>query len=552
MRIRPNQYRSASEHSHWEYNDLYRRFNREFDFLLQGDGPRTLGETSCYVKNTQIEDRLEIFSSSPVDTVQFLIGRTGIGKSTLLLNQYKTTRKPVFDKDRLVIPLSFDNRNIEINELDRKLGATLMSASSTLAKKHEISANDLELLNFMNTHCPDVPLRGAAHLNESAREIMDRLRENDYFAYTLEFFKFHIQAANLPRVLIVVDDMESERHELQELIIEHMCRTFKCLTNAEDKSYTVGLLFSVRPITEKLVRKNQAISAFSMGRAIIIKKPIPLSELFKERLNYATQNIGLTHIKNIDSWNKAYESLIYIVESISDQYGYGILALFNNNIRRSLVEFQYLITNRTWLQRDEDPAPAFRVEEGKFSITPASVYRTLGMRNGKVYPVEGTCLVNVFFNKPEPNYDLLCLFLIRYMIVLNRENEYLDQTANTEEIRNCFNRLFCIQGFDTVFKNVIERMRELKLIEIEIRDSKNGSTQNYIGLLPRSRQIWKLLSQNAILLEMYRDDTYQEFKGRDRKLSTSLKPDSLFIELFVFFDQIASWEKSYIGIFKKK
>ena len=556
MRIKLNENKSSSESSHWDYNDLYRRFNREFDFLLQSDGPNVIGKNSCYVKMPQLEERLEMFSESPVSGIKFLIGRTGVGKSTLLRNYYKTKRTPVITGKILTVILSLENRIFKTSELDTQLCGSLMSACEEIASNHKIEIDDSLLHQYMKTHCTDVPLRYAPNYKESSEIVMERLREKDYRAYTIEYFKYHLQEAGLTRVIIVIDDMESERQDKQELIIQHMCSTFRCLSNIneyEDRryGYTVGLLFSVRPITERLIRKNQFISTLGMERPIIIAKPVPLRALFKSRFNYAVSHIGKTHIGNIESWNSAYKSLLCLIDTISDQYGYGILELFNNNIRRSLHEFQLLVVNRKWIQKGVDASPSFKIEEGVFSTTPAAVYSAIGMREGGVYPVLGTSIVNVFLNERKEHYDLLCLFLIRYMIVLNRNSDYLEETIEQDRLKEAFSQLFCIQDFDHIFSNLISRMCEIKLIEVEIIDDLETPQVFHIALLPRARQIWKLLSQSSILLQMFRDDTYQIFSGRDRGLSTSLRGGVLFNELLCFFEQIASWEKSYIEIFKK-
>lgn len=553
MRTKPNNHRSASDHSHWTHNDLYRRFRREFDLFLHGDTPCTDSNSwdECYVKNSNIEARLDYILDSGSDTIQFLIGRTGVGKSTLIRHKFRTGRKATIINDALIIPFSFDSMAININDYEMKLGAIINAASRFLYKKFHIEYSDERLVEFIEEHSPDVAVRGTTDITTSDSKLLDNLRKADEFSFTLEQFKYYFYSTSLSRVVLVVDDIESETQTIQEQVIESICRMYFCFRNQLNRKAKVNLLFSVRPVTEKLARKNKSINAYPFSRAIIIKKPIPLNELFRARMNYAISNIGTEHIKNIDSWNDALEILESIVQSVSDKFGFRLLGLFNNNIRRTLIEFQLLITNRQWLQRNQDPSPSFKIDMGDYALNQATVYRALAMRNGTVYPSEGTCLVNIFWNRPEPTYDLLVIYVILYMIERNNGNKYLDQVVEYTELTDSLSKVIAIDNYENVISRILEKMEESKLIDNEHVENANGEKKSYIALHPRAEEIWDLLKESSVPLELFRDDTYQDFRGRNRSLSTAMSAEDAFVENFNFLGQIISWEKRFIDTFRR-
>lgn len=552
MRTKPNKYKVNSEHSHWPHNDLYRKFRREFDLILQGDSPCVDDSELmyCYVENEFIEEKLNYILDSGSDTIQFLLGRTGIGKSTVLRHVFNTSRKPIIHNSSLIIPFSFNGMNINESDNLLKLSAIIRTASKLLLKHYSLNIEEDEFFYFIEDHAPDVLMRSCLDIQASDKELLRSFRSNDPYSFALEEFKFFLHKAPIKRSVFVVDDIESETQAIQEVIIESICRLYSCIRNYKSRKSNINVLFSVRPVTEKLARKNKEINAFPLSKPIIIKQPIPLSKLFQARMEYAMRDIGSEHVKNQESWKEALSILLSIVEQISDKYGYGLLKLFNNNIRRTLIEFQYLITNRVWLQKNNPPRPSFKINLGDFSINNASIFRALGMRNGFLYPAEGTCLVNCFWNKPEDSYDLLIWYIILFLMERNEGNEYLDAIVEKNEMFEIFKKLFVIDNFESVMERTIEKMRDYKLIETEYSNNYTDKLTQYIVLQPRAQQLWMILGETDVVLEMFRDDTYQTFQNRPKKLSTSLASDETFDDIFNFINEIFKWEKSRIDGFK--
>src|ERR1017187_1487370 len=69
------------------FSDLYKRFWKHFKFLLSPLDPSAMrrGLPDAYVSLPSIEEQLSnLLFLEPVDSVAFLVGHTGIGKSTVL------------------------------------------------------------------------------------------------------------------------------------------------------------------------------------------------------------------------------------------------------------------------------------------------------------------------------------------------------------------------------------------------------------------------------------------------------------------------------------
>ena len=102
-------------------SDLYRKFTKVFDKLLSYR-PYSKSDTSAfeklYIHDYITEDKLNEFDNKIEDSVYFLVGYAGIGKTTLLRYQYGVTltNNAIYteNKNRLVIGISFDNISKQI------------------------------------------------------------------------------------------------------------------------------------------------------------------------------------------------------------------------------------------------------------------------------------------------------------------------------------------------------------------------------------------------------------------------------------------------------
>ena len=555
MRTRPNKFRIESEHSHWHHNDIYRRFRKEFDYMLQGDSPCIVngGTAKCYVQNIHIEEKLQYLLDSSTDSIQFFIGRTGIGKSTILRHVFQVVRKPIFKNRSLIVPFSFNGMRMSEQDYEIKLAAIIRVATKALLEATDNTVTNDNLVEFIESHAPDVLMRAIDDIFASNETKVAALRKGDMYSYSLEEFKYCVatfsRQADIDRVIFVVDDIESENQSVQEKIIESMCRLYSCLRNSEPRGAVINILFSVRPVTEKLARRNKTIVAFPMARPIIYKTPVALCDIFRERFRHAIEHIGQNHIQDIDSWKEALEMLLAITERISSKYGESLLKLFNNNIRRTLVEFQMLITNRTWLQKGNDFKASFKLDPDDFSLTQAAILRALGMRNTQIYPAERTCIANIFWNQAEDTYDLLVIYVMLYMLERNESNDHFDVVVETSELISGFSELFDLDSPETALSKVFNIMASYKLIEIERTNEQERSIE-CIVLQPRARQLWDLLAENSVLLAMYRDDTFQDFSDRSKKASALLSIEEQFDEIFNFLEEIHVWELRRLTVFR--
>lgn len=139
-------------------NDLYRKFSKIFDKLLSY---RPLSKSdrdafdNLYVHDKAVEDRLDEIEKAIEDSVYFLVGYAGIGKTTLLRYQYGVTLTNnavyVANKKRLVVGISFDNVSKQVDNsegvIERIIANKLQAAYNKVVSLTGETFDSLHTLN---------------------------------------------------------------------------------------------------------------------------------------------------------------------------------------------------------------------------------------------------------------------------------------------------------------------------------------------------------------------------------------------------------------------
>ncbi len=549
MRIQLNGGCTYKEDSHYEYNDLYKRFRKVFKIILDGDDPHKYSNdpNKWYVSVKDIEGRINDIIESDSSSLHYLIGQTGIGKSTVLRKCTNGIRNPIDGGGVLVIPFNFDNRNIPITGVEDSLASSWISNADFIKEKYKIQYSQKEFIEFIKSHASDVLYNGTVDINSSDEEKLATLQKNSPYSHNIELFKYFFYKSGFDKLLIVVDDIESVDHDIQVNLIEIFYRAYNCVRNVGDNAKVVNTIISIRPNTQKLTRNSESIKSHYFSIPVKITKPVSLVEIFKKRFNEVLSRSDYSHIKDTKEWDRTLEVLLHLCDSISGRYGNRFIALFNYNIRRTLAEFNLIIVNRKWFQRDRIPNPSFRIDELDYAISEAAVYRVLGMKNSNFYPVESTCLPNLLYNKPEPTHDLVLVYMIKYFLKKNSGNKDLDATINKDSLVTDFVKLFKQNNMEEVVLDCLEFGCNSKLFE----ESTNASSKKVIFLTPRAKELYKMIGEKNLSLQLFRDDVFQDYskENRRRSLTINLRGRVLFEEMLHMSYEIFDWEKNIIETF---
>lgn len=541
MRIRPNATYQAAPDSN-KPSDLYRRFRKAFDALVAVENPgiarHEFGE--WFVRVPALEEDLRESCMGEQDSIRFLLGSTGIGKSTLLRYTFRTDNVPRIDADSLVIPFCF-NSHLGENDFLNPLAA---AASRLLMERFSLLFRSEEFYQFVNAQRPDL-LELDAELHETAtwEERLMGLKRSSRLSYELEKLKFLVPKTPLVRVVLIVDDVETLLFDTQEFVIGNVCKAYSFLQAQPERKFGVKCIISCRPNTHSLLRKVAWYPAYPFAKSIYISASVELEKLFQARFESAIKKTSAgKDPANRPEWDRAYEIVLRLVEQLSSRYELDLTTLCNHNVRRALYELEQILANRKWFQKDHVASPSFVIKESDYAVNEVAVYRALALRNGEVYPARDSVIANLLYNTPDEGSDLLVTYIIRYL--LNQKS------AGEEGGRSQIHTSRLIDDFTLLFQGLtdVEEIQACRgyMIDSKLLDVESVRGKDVISLTPKAETLWKMLQSNSICLEFFRDDTYQEESNLAGGRLDRHHPDQTFLNLLTFSNSIIVAEKKRI------
>ncbi|MCW5608066.1 MAG: hypothetical protein KIT26_08410 [Nitrosomonas sp.] len=163
--------------SKYDKSLFYKRFKSHFDRLLNQDKNSTDFQEleKVYVEQKAIQNQLGAFIGSNIDNCQFIIGPTGIGKSTNLRKFFDfKTQTPSIRHKNLIIPILCNELHIEGNgsSLRVQLANIIETACMLLERdfKEKIMYSDEEFYDFILANKADVLTRVRSKPNLSIEE----------------------------------------------------------------------------------------------------------------------------------------------------------------------------------------------------------------------------------------------------------------------------------------------------------------------------------------------------------------------------------------------
>lgn len=538
LRIRPNaSYQSAPDSN--KTSDLYRRFRNAFEAIVAVQNPAIARQEfgDWFVRVPPLEETLRESCMGELDSIRFLLGSTGIGKSTLLRYVFRTADVPRVDGDSLFIPFCFNSRLGE-NDFFNPIAA---AASRIVMETFSISFQLNAFYDVIRTHRPHL-LELDRSLPETAtwEERLLALKRSSLLEYELEKLKFLVPKTPIVRVVLIVDDVEALPFGEQEHVIGTICKAYSFLQLQPERSFGVKGIISCRPNTHSLLRKRAWYPAYPFDQSIHISASVDLEKLFQARFEAATKKTSAgKDPANRPEWDRAYEILLKLVEQLSLRYELELTTLCNHNVRRALYEFGQLLANRRWFQRDQVVSPSFIIRESDYALNEVAVYRALALRNGEVYPGRDSIIANLLHNTPDEGSDLLVTYIIRYLLNQKSAGEEAGRSQiHTSRLRDDFSLLFDSVTDTSDVELCLTYMIDSKLLEVESVGGKD-----VISLTPKAETLWKMLQSNSICLEFFRDDTFQEVSDVAAGRLERHHPDQTFLSLLAFFDFIVAAEK---------
>ena len=510
MRLRPNEDPSLSAPVSMIENDLFRTLRRTFEHFLQTEDPGKFSlKNEHYVPSPELELAVRNFCSGLTNDATFLVGPTGIGKSTLLRHTFGVSRAPTIVDSTLFMLYSLNQHHLNSEETLRdNISALLLEASWKLkgGEEDHFSEEDFQGLRvFIKSTSPDLLQDSDLDLSLPSLERTKKLARSKRHSYAFSQIVlkyFASQHPTIKTVVFILDDLEMKPRAMRELAVRNILETKACLSNhAGPGTFAMRVLIALRPETHLWMSRLEEVRTASFGR-ISYKTPVSIQDIFQKRFDAAFGLQDYEHIRDKSKLDLAVQVLTAVGEGISARHTPRIVRLHNYNIRDSISAFSGVVANRRWLQKDPEYKYYFSVDEYGFAVNQASALRALGMGSHNIYTGRDTCIANILWNTREENSDLILIYVIKYL--LNKSNQ---PAARADMQKSILGLLW--DGYPAdVLQEIVDYAVENSIIFSE--DTANGE---WLRVSPRGQELYTMLGESTILLEMFRDDICLPPKG---------------------------------------
>jgi hypothetical protein len=391
--------------------------------------------------------------------------------------------------------------------------------------------------------------------NPSKSVTIRALKNGSKRSFYLELLKFYLLINNLTSIIIIIDDIDSIKDsELLAEFVHLSAKSWDCLQNNASHVF-VKLLVSERPETYRNLFINAPwFTAFGFQEEPInLTTPPNLADIFKKRFDFITDQDTTPEIKNQEEWNIAYNVVMDICHDLAIKNQDILLNLCNLNVRKSFDILLELLTYGFWLQKDEMIQPYFQLRRGQFR-KPSNILiiKAIGYKNNDFYINGSTQIIsNVLHYKRNSPYLLLALKIVRIFIVENELNEerftILEKSELIKKLCNIIPPSINHPLEDTI-NNTIEYLLKKRLLLVSAIDN---NTESKLYLSPKGEAIWKLMGENSVLLEMFRDDMWLDESKNISKSIRLLPPEEKFPEILNLSNQLINEETKIISNLKQ-
>lgn len=479
----PNENQSIKRNQRDNYfamgsNNLSVRFKKALSILLSTEyyeGSRygkvynktgSNGKSKIYVDQPKMEERFcKQFIDLEDDAVKFLVGPTGVGKTTLIRNMFHVfDRDVVVTDDNLVIYVSFYSmvsyfeKGTDSNRVvqDALLGA-INAAISYLDNSNYVDrlsgyTDDYyeKFYDFIYSN-NKILIESFPSVSENIEKmktgngkkiILDWLaidKPVDYHMCQLKYYLNLYKARTkqiFNNVILILDDIESMDSKYADSILECAYYCKKCMQANVGRDYYFKALVSMRNYSYRIqqIRRKEAFREIPWDD-VIMKDIVPeLSDVLEKRAQYV---LGLDEVVNLvenrEAFQEAERKLQIILQRMYGQYDKMILSLTHNNIFKSMTLLLRIITNKSHFGKYEIDRfkykGAFPISARDYSVENNSdnseipgndaVYYALVYGEQRVYfDNEDYYLTNIMHYKYKERVDteLFGIYIIQYFI----------------------------------------------------------------------------------------------------------------------------------------
>ncbi len=540
MRVKYNERYSQMDTGTGGRSNIYLKYRDQVETLLAPsiDSYRNYGFDELYVPSIYHKDLEPFLNKRETNSFIYLEGLTGTGKSSLLKYVFRHfDNSSRIDGTTLVIPFACDNNIGDKNGLKPRLACLFFAVTDKLIEAYgleDFRDNTEEFRDYIKDRRESFSVNQDGWRKITAEELIDQLYNEDTLELSIFALKYSMAQEGNPidNVVFIMDDVESVGLNLEIYPIYLANKINSCLknrTNVEKKKwcnttivacrhYVFRLLCTMQKdkTDEEILREvgidRSTMESFSSGTEIDIKEFPPIKDIINKRKESILRHLSA---EEKEDFLEICKVLDYTVDTI----GQLLLALNINDYRRTFASLKRVIFNKRWLQRFDSVSGAFKIgtaEENYFKNKP-NVIRAVAMGESDVYFGKSSLIPNLLENSNEGG-DLWKLLVVS--LFANDKTHDWDFSMDLESLKASISSLFgedakYVHDFNTAVEMLISDRLLLRGKKEEQRDSidldyVNLDNVKYVYPSDALKLLWKELSMNSILFELFVDDIWIE------------------------------------------
>ncbi len=576
MNRRPNEYyrkKTEQEILKDRKNQISRRFSEFFSKMLNPDyyegtiygkyfyETNDDGTSRIYVKDP-LEKELNDFKKSQDNAIRYLVGYTGIGKTTLLRNFWKVLNRDIhIDNKDVIIYISFYYANLSSSDPQKSIEDEVVRYMLRACRRIMDQWSDRfsneetfweELYNYIDMHKPTL-LENDEFTPESIffgttsrsnisliykkkqLEKVCHAKRLEYYSCVLKFLLCHID--EIQNIIFIYDDIESKEVLYHLPLVEIARHIHACFSVIEDKTSMVKTIVALRAYTYRsnIDRQLEARRESIEKNTIRKKDVVNFHDIFLKRfeeIERIEEKKG--KVNSLRNYNKAKEQFFQVENQIDKSFGNLIYQLVNCNICNAMILYTSIMSNVKWISQNEhEKNGKFILSADSYRLTSETVFRAIACGNEVAYLGENNVFIpNILYNQ-KSEIELLGLYIIKYFIRNRATDLYGEKYIVGDKIVQNIKEIFLERTSSESLNNmwiekisyVLEYLYDKSILFRSIYDIENISEtqieRKYHGtyklyLSPRGKCLYDLFSNSALLLELYRDDLYTDLENNDK------------------------------------
>ena len=589
-------------------NQIWTKFSDIFKILLNPEyyeGTRFASYYNRIVENSKDAGKSRIYVYDPLEKVleqmededcsqvKYLVGLTGMGKTTLLRNHFRiVNRDVILETHRIVIYISYFNANLSVDKpqesveketiqyLKRTIDKLLMNNKWLIENIEDFVAKYYDfIMGNKATLLSETPSSIIDYLKEIQNseairvkdEKLQRLRNESPIEYYCSLLKYILQELSkkehIKKVIFIYDDIEAKKDIFHSPLIEVARHIHACLCASEMEDFYVKTIISLRAYTfrENIGRQNEARRQYIENDTILKKETVNLRKIYERRfMEIAEIEETRKQAKSKQSYDDAQKVLLYLMEQMDRISKDMIYNLVNYNLCDAMLLYSRILTNIMWIACGEkEREGSFVLDEKSYRLTQETILNAVANGNKNFYTGRKNSYVpNLLYNDINDT-NLVGLYIIRYFRQKEQIHVYGEKytegsnvvaeiakvlSGSIEEnvrLQNWKKRVHILLEYyyktGVLFRSVydIAKSEESQTERIYRDDYK-------LYLSPRGLFLYSLFKRSAVLLELYRDDICTELADND-KLTCELGQDKVFEYLLHYVKWLFQCEKANIA-----